>query len=76
LALANLANVKSRLINNYDVSELERIVQDRRYHSPERSPERSSSNSSSDEIITYDLNWRSEEVSKPFEVSDNYLNSH
>jgi len=66
LALSDLVNEKSRLISNYDVNELERIVQDRRYHSPERSPERSPNSSfehSSDEIIVYDLSWRSEKVS-------------
>ncbi|CAG8634559.1 6060_t:CDS:2, partial [Paraglomus brasilianum] len=54
--------IRDRPINKYDVSELERIVQDCRYHSPERFPERSSSSSSSDEIIVYNLSWRSEEL--------------
>ncbi|CAG8675246.1 1138_t:CDS:2, partial [Paraglomus brasilianum] len=38
------------------------IIMHRNYHSPERSPERSSSSSSSDELIAYDLSWRSEEL--------------
>ncbi|CAG8588985.1 4140_t:CDS:2, partial [Paraglomus brasilianum] len=63
--LSDLVNEKSRLISNYDVNELEQIVQDRRYHSPERSPERSPNSSfehSSNEIIVYDLSWRSEKL--------------
>jgi hypothetical protein len=55
------------LLDQFDIGTLKGILRDPRYHSPEHSPERSEDSSSStqlerDDLIVYDLSWRSEEV--------------
>ncbi|PKY50955.1 hypothetical protein RhiirA4_467735 [Rhizophagus irregularis] len=69
-ALADLYQTNS-LPSEYDIDILKKILQVPHYHSPEHSPERSSSTQlESDDIVVYDLGWRSEELKNLLKILD------
>ena len=64
--ISNLKKSNDRLITQFDKTELDPIIKENCYHSPEVSDD-------NNQVIVHDLPWRSDTVSKFIEIF-NFIN--